>query len=84
MKNKPKLPNKIEKSTQVGVKYPQLDGKKSLCKDEAIIINLSNHIPTLTRTTTMNITGSDLLNFLNQNNCGKSELQETIIQYPQA
>jgi hypothetical protein len=68
VKNNPKLPSKIPISYNVGMYIPQLDGRKSLCKDVTTITNLSNHIPTFTKITITIIIGTDLLNFLIQKN----------------
>ena len=77
-----KSPNEqiiMAQSTQLGVKYAQLAGKKS-CSKERTITNRSNHIPTLTHITTNIMTGILVLHFLNQNSCGLTTLQKIMIQ----
>src|SRR3989304_8843936 len=74
----------MDKSTQVGIKIPQLDGRKSRCSEETMITNLSNHMPTLTNVATIIINQGVVRHFLNQNNCGATTLQKTMIQYAQA
>ena len=53
VKNKPKLPASIDKSTQVGIKTNQLEGKKSRLSEATMITNRSNHMPTFTKIATM-------------------------------
>jgi len=74
----------MAKSVAVGVKYAQLEGKKSRDNDDITITNLSNHIPTFTNTAIINIGTNERRSFLNQNSCGEITLQEIIIQYAQA
>ena len=76
----PKLPMSIIKSTGVGEKYAQLDGRKSRLSELTVITNRSNHMPMLTKIVTIHIAQGVQRIYLNQKTCGLITLQLTIIQ----
>ena len=49
VENTPKVPKKVNKSTTVGEKYPQLEGRKSRERVVFAITKRSNHMPTFTK-----------------------------------
>ena len=82
--NRPKLPASVRRSTQVGVKYPQLDGRKSWASDVTTITKRSNHMPRFTSRHATNMIGTLWRALRNQKTCGTSTLHDTMIQYAQA
>ena len=80
VKNSPKLPSSMPRSTQVGVNMCQLEGRKSRERLVTMITKRSNHMPTFTHMATSMITHRLVRSRLDQNNWGASTLQETIVQ----
>ena len=83
VKKRPNEPTNMAQSTQLGVKYAQLEGKKS-CSSESTITKRSNHMPTFTHMTTNIMMGMLVRHLRNQNNWGETTLQKIMIQYAQA
>ena len=80
VKKRPKLPKNIKPSQMVGVKYPQLAGRKSRLNEVMVITKRSNHMPMFTKIDTIHMTHTLVRSFLNQKICGEMTLQETIVQ----
>src|SRR4051812_22195016 len=80
VKNNPKLPASMPRSTHVGRYVHQLDGRKSRVSDVTMITNRSNHIPELANVAMMNTNHRFVRSRFDHMNCGAITLQDTIVQ----
>src|SRR6266496_3062944 len=81
VKNKPKLPASMPRSTQVVTNMPHLLGRKLRCSDVRMMTKRSNHMPMFTHIAT-NITAARLLrSFLLHSSCGATTLQKVMMHH---
>ena len=81
VKNRPKLPTSVAISIDVvGLYDAQLDGRKSRSSELTMMMNRSNHMPTLMKSEMTNTTSSVRRTRANQNSWGTSTLHPTMIQ----
>src|SRR6185503_13192748 len=79
MKNQPKLPNRIETSTQLGRYVPHCHGSNSCDSDGTMITNRSYHIPRLIRMERMKSHVGLRRNFCEKSDSGKIMLHVSMI-----
>src|SRR5271163_3426112 len=78
----PKLPARVQRSTQVGTKACQLDGRKSRVSEVMMISNRSNHMPTLPHMAATQTTHILLRNRLDHMSWGVTTLQKVMMHQP--
>src|SRR5205823_5128145 len=74
----PSVPIKVQMTTQVGMKKPQEDGRKSRCNPPTMMMNRSNHMPAFTHMQTKYTTKILRRHQRNQKSCGESTLQNNM------
>src|SRR5882724_13696923 len=84
VRNKPKLPASVPKSTSVGRNRHQLDGRKSRVSEVMMISNRSNHIPMLPNNAITKTNQTLVRSFFDHMNCGAIALHQIMIQNDQA